>query len=374
MKVLHFIHGLIISLTAMVLCFHADAKEVSEGGLINPIQTTSITAEGLQGVASGRAITGAQVSLFANNIYHISQQEGSILMPFVQMEGLVMKQKQINRLGTLGDPELYLATGSKTIATNPLNDQRWLSAQRYWLACHVDSWDQVRTLWDIRNAYSQAMAMSFGRLMDRVIIAAGLGTVCAGANGQTMVKLPNSQRFVATDTSGDFAGLNLNTLRRIRLKMKRTFASKKGEVIALAMTAEEADSLLEESKTTSRDYTTILTLMSGEISAFFGFVFLETQLIPYNREAINFVKATGQVTDAAAGATVATVGAGKALRCFAFKQDSICFGINQNIMGRVSERDDLQYLIQIYYAAEFGAVRKEEVKVVEILTMDRAVA
>ena len=40
------------------------------------------------------------------------------------------------------------------------------------------------------------------------------------------------------------------------------------------------------------------------------------------------------------------------------------------MMVRVSERADLHYNIQIYYAMEIGATRKEEVKVVEVITKD----
>ena len=39
-------------------------------------------------------------------------------------------------------------------------------------------------------------------------------------------------------------------------------------------------------------------------------------------------------------------------------------------MARVSERIDTHYDTQLYYSAEMGAMRKEEVKVVEILTKE----
>ena len=130
---------------------------------------------------------------------------------------------------------------------------------------------------------------------------------------------------------------------------------------------EETDSLLDETQTTNRDYTTILTLMQGEISAFYGFLFAETQLVPHHAEEVKYNPNNGTVT--ATG--TATIPAGKALRCFAFVSgESLCFGINQNLMVRVSERADLHYNIQIYYAMEIGATRKEEVKVLEILTLD----
>lgn len=350
----------LVALSCFLISFQVSAGQC---GNFNPIIPTSVQSEGMHGVGNP-TINDAHVDLFANNVYHVSQQEGSMLMPFVLVEGMVMNAKQINRIGSLPDPTLYKGRGSKVNATNPVNDNRWLTAQRYWHACFVDNWDQVRTLWDIRNAYSQAMAMSFGRLMDRVIISAAIGTVWAGPQRQNQIPLPDSQKIAGTSGTAH-AGANLDLLRNVRRTMKKSFAIKRGETIVMVITADESDSLLQESKLTNRDYTTILALMSGEISAFFGIVFVETQLIPKNSTAFNFTATTGKLVSSG-GVAVAV---GKANRCFAFVSgDTLCFGINQNMLARVSERPDLHYNIQIYYAAEFGAVRKEEVKVMECLT------
>ena len=134
-------------------------------------------------------------------------------MPFVLVEGLVRNAKQIDRIDAMGDPALLTSRGSRIIATNPNQDNRWLTAQRYWLATFVTSYDQIRTLFDIRNAYAQAMGMSFGRLSDRIIIANALGPVNAGPMKQNRIALPISQKVCAVDSSGAFGRLNLSTLK-----------------------------------------------------------------------------------------------------------------------------------------------------------------
>ena len=370
--------GFLVKLSVFLTAFSVNA---GQAGYFNQTIPTGIQSETMRSVGTP-SINDAHVDLFANNVYHVSQQQGSILMPFVLVEGMVMNSQQISRLGSLGMPSLYTGRGSKVTATNPANDVRWLTAQRYWHACFVDKWDQIRTLWDISNAYSQAMAMSFGRLQDRVIIAAALGSVWTGPTKQNKVELPSTQKIFATSGvatgTEDGAGANLALLQNVRKKMKQTFATKRGETIVMVITAEEVNSFLEEAKMTSRDYTTILALMQGEISAFFGFLFAETQLVPRTSEDLYYrradgvsqtmAEATGQL---GAGGTHAKIDSGKGLRCFAFMSgSSICFGINQNLMVRVSERADLHYNIQIYYAMEIGATRKEEVKVVEVITKD----
>ena len=355
---------LFAGMTAALLNFNIAA---ADAGNFNPIMSTPVrdSANGLQSVNTPSTVDN-YVDIFANNVYHISQQEGSILMPFVLVEGLVRNAKQIDRIDAMGDPALYTSRGSTVVATNPPQDNRWITAQRYWLATFVDNYDQIRTLFDIRNAYAQAMGMSFGRLSDRVIIAAALGRVWTGPNRQRAVDLPQSQRIAATDGTAH-TGLNLNTLRLVRKKMKKSFAAKKGSRIVMAITAEESDSLLQAEQTTSRDFSSILALMHGEISYFYGFIFVETQLIPYNTTAFTFNATTGELS----GSGVSVAGTAKTLRCFAFMSgDSLCFGVNQNTMARYTERSDKHYNHQLYYSAEMGAMRKEEVKVVEILTKE----
>ena len=230
----------------------------NQKGLFNPVTNTQVQFESLQNV-NNPSVVDAYVDIFANNIYHLSQQQGSLLMPFVLVEGMVMNAKSINRIGALEQPSLYMGRGSQVIATNPDQDVRWLTAQRYWLACFIDQYDQIRTLFDIRNAYTSAMSMSFGRMYDRVIIAAALGDVWTGPNKSKKVSLPMAQRFCATDgTATTGTGLNVETLRVVRKRMKKSFAAKRGQQIVFVISAEESDSLLREAQTTNRDYTCLL--------------------------------------------------------------------------------------------------------------------
>lgn len=312
--------------------------------------------------------------IFGNSIYHLSQQQGAVILPFVQMEGMVATQKSINRLGALPNPSQYTSRGSTVQPSNPKSDVRWLIAERYWQACFVDNFDQIRTLWDIKNGYTVALANSFGRLYDRIIIRAALGPVCVGptsVNNRPSVMLPDSQKRVAfnKDATGE-SGLNILTMRTVRRRMKRTFAINKGDILVWVVTANETDDLLGVDEITSRDYTTILTLMGGEVSAFLGFAFVETELLVHNESPISYNPANGQLGTGAA--FTETVPANQGIRTFCFVQNSaLCFGMNQNMFSRISELPRHHYNWQIYYATEIGAVRKEEVQVFEVITWDK---
>ena len=351
----------------------------SEGGFFNPVVSTPVVHEGLHDT-NNPAVVDAYTTIFSDNVYHLSQQRGSVCMPFVLMEGMVSAQKRIERITALPDPQMYQVRFSSVQATNPDNDNRWITAQRYYHACFVDNYDQIRTLWDMKNAYTQAIAMSFGRLYDRIIFAALLGSAQAGANKEQLVPLPYSQKVAAfddTDTSAptDGRGLNLRTLRAVRLKQKSNFAIQANEMLVWVVTANEIDDLLAETKITNRDFTTILTLMEGEVRAFLGMVFIQSELLPHNDSTVHFNYKTGDVSASAPGANAATIAANKAVRTICFvAQKSACFGINVNLFGRMSQMPQNHYNWMIYYAGEFGAVRKEEVTVAEIFTHDKRVA
>ena len=368
-----FLLSLLTSIAALLTV--VEAKANSEGGFINPIQTTTIQSETLSNTNTP-SIEDAYRDVFGNNVYHVSQQTMSVLLPFAEMKGMVQRSMSLDRIGAMGTPNKYLARGSKVYASNPVNDVRWLEAERYWLACFIDQYDQLRTLWNIQNAYTVAMARSFARLYDRVFIAAALGSVSTGArsNTGTVVTLPTTQQFLAIDTSKSTAavakGLNIETIARVRKHMKETFAIEKGETAVWAIRANEVHALLQEVEVQSRDYNSIQPLLSGELASFYGFVFAETELIPVSTltTSVNFSNSTGQRQSGSSNKLNLASGK-KYNRTFAFTGGSaVCFGINQNILSRISERPDTHYNHQLYYASEFGAVRREEVKVVEVLS------
>ena len=372
-----FVLGIVSLLTVVDAALGTSEVIANKAGNLNvgPLPQTTIVTESQHSV-NDPTVVDTYRDIFGNSIYHLSQQQGSVLLPFVIMEGMVANQKSINRMGVLENPSRYTTRGSTVQPSNPRADVRWLNAQRYWQACFIDNFDQVRTLWDIKNAYTVALSNSFGRLYDRVIIRAALGDACAGtASSQTAVPLPNTQKRVAFDgTATTGSGLNVLTMRTVRRRMKRNFTVNKGDILVWVVTANETDDLLGEDQITNRDYTTILTLMGGEVSAFLGFAFVETELLVHTEADVSYNPSNGQI-GAAGGAFTGTVPSGRGIRTFCFVQNSaLCFGMNQSMFARVSELERHHYNWQLYYATEIGATRKEEVQVFEVITLDKDVA
>lgn len=353
-----------------LLCFiEALTVTSNELGYFNPIQTNDVSVEAVNNI-NDPAVIDAYTHIFADNVYHLSQQRNSHLLPYVEMVGLVRAAQSINRIGVLDDPRPYEARMATVKGTNPQNDVRWVTAQPYYHACFIDDYDQIRTLFSLQNAYTVAISKSFGRFYDRTIIAAAHGIVCSGPNRTAQIPLPPSQKTVATDGTA-FTGLNLATLRRIRLKQKANFAHTRGDTMLYIISATETDSLLSEVQVTSRDYSNLLALQAGEVIGFMGMQFVETQLVPNNSEEIKFNPTTGDVDSAGTG----TVEVGKARMTFTMVAgQSICFGINSQLNGLVTRIPQRHNNWMIYYRTEIGAVRKEEVGVRAVYTLDSLVA
>ena len=357
----------------LVFLGQAERTLADESGVFNAPSQPGIISEGLHTQGSP-AITDAHREVFGNHVMHLSQQKISKLMPYVEVVGQVGRAMLKDRIGTLGEPQAYVGRNSTVHASNPENDVRLIEARRFWLACNVDQWDQLRTLWDIQNAYVVAISRSFGRFFDSSIIAGGLGEVTVGTQlGGNTVALPNTQKLVAVEDIGTQgspnivpAGMNLDVLQRTRLKMKETFAIEEDEMAVFILSAAEVHNLLKETQTTSRDFTSVYTLLSGQITAFYGFVFVETQLVPFNSVQFRY-DSDGNILSA--GGTQLPAGdVGKFRRCMAFTAGSaICMGMNQNIISAIETLIEKHMNTLIYFAVEFGVMRKEEVKVVEVL-------
>ena len=59
---------------------------------------------------------------------------------------------------------------------------------------------------------------------------------------------------------------------------------------------------------------------------------------------------------------------GTEISAFAFVGDGLLLGKNEEAVGRIDERPDYSYAMQVYNSMDFGSVRMEEVKVVEIVS------
>ncbi len=301
------------------------------------------------------------VKQFASNVYHLSQQKESRLKPFVKFDSFVGEGKFYDRVG---ETEVYEKTGrySDTQWVDVEWSRRRLNFRDYRWAHPVDQADKLRLIHNPESEVALAARYAFGRKMDEIIVGAGLGTSYAGKEGTVAVALPNSQKVGATDGAA-FSSLTIETLRLVRQKFWENEAiMSEGETIHLACTSSDLINMLREEQAINSDYAAIKALVNGEINTFMGFQFHRIEFMPQLTAALAFDPADGSV---GAGAGTLPIGS---KRLLAFVSDGIQMALNEDVMARIDERPDKDYLNQVYMKMAMGGVRMEEEKIVEVIT------
>lgn len=305
------------------------------------------------------------VDQFSSNVFHLAQQEGSVLRPFCRMESQSAESSFYDRIGIRGKSRKKQGRHSDVVYDDTPHSRRMVTMEDYYQADMVDKSDKLKTIMDPENEYTKAIGMALGRDIDEVIIEGALEAARGGKKGTQVIDLGNSQRVVAFK-AGELTGslLNIKTLRVVRKKAKQSQAMKKKEKWVLAYAAQQADDLLGTTEVTSADFNTVRALVSGETDTFMGFHFVETELLPFNDSAIVYDSSTGEI----GGAADATLAAGEGRRCIAFKPNSaVLCALGMEVNGRIDELPNKHYSNQVYGSLTIGATRMEEVQVIEVI-------
>ena len=225
----------------------------------------------------------------------------------------------------------------------------------------IDDADKIKMLIDPQSDYAQSAAWALGRSMDDEIIAAASGNAFGGEEGGTTVSLPNAQKLVATDgISVVGTNLNVKTLRETK-KVFDTADVDESITRYFAITASQLQSLLSETETTSADFNSVRALVQGELNTFMGFEFIRIQRLARPTANLTFAPVNGSV-----GAGSGTLVASTARSCLAWAQDGLLLALGQDIRGRIAERADKSFSMQVFASMGIGATRMEEVKLVEV--------
>lgn len=303
------------------------------------------------------------VNSFASNVWHLAQQKGSKLAGLVRNEIQKSEKAFYDYVGTTEVYEKQGRHSDVTFSDTP-HGRRACFIKDYVWADLVDKEDKLRMIYSPESEYAVAARNSFGRKMDDVIIAGLLDSAYSGKEGTVPVVLPNSQKIAAFDGSTTTGvGLNTKTLRAVKKKFSQNEVN--DEQLEFLCDAEAIDSMLGQLEVVSEDYNSVKALVAGAVDSFMGFKFTQIERLP--RLTANL---TYTVTNGVVAAGTGTVTAAKSRRCVAFVKSGIVLAKAQDIMARISERDDKHYATQVYACMTIGATRLEEVRVVEVITSE----
>ncbi len=288
---------------------------------------------------SGTTIDTTYVQAYKNNVELILQQKGSRLRKAVWEDtyqgqsGMaitqVRKSEAVTRISRHSDTPL-IGTG---------HDSRWVFPQFKEWADMIDKLDKIKMLVDPQNAYVQSAAAALGRAMDREIITAALADAKTGNNGGTTTAFDTTNQSVSINVGGASSGLNLAKLRETKRLLRRNEVDMDDELYFI-MTSKQMDELLAETQIVSLDYQTKPILEDGDITRFMGFNFIVTELLETDTSGDRL--------------------------CLAWAKSGMHMGMWGDIETKIDPRVDKSYNVQVYAAAQFGATRVQEGKVVKI--------
>lgn len=304
-------------------------------------------------------IEGWRVLAFKQGVYNLAQQRGSRLASIVRNEEFIGKAEFFDRLGLAtavdkvdrnGDtPNLSIAHSRRMVTT----------VTREW-ATLVDRKDKVQNIQDPENQYAVAAQNALGRKMDDVIIDAALGTARYGEDGSSSQSLGTGQKVVPL-SAGVQSKLNMAGLLAVKQLLDAAEAIGPRYFV---VNASQLQNLLGQTQVTSADYNSVKALVAGELDTFLGFQFIRSErLLASSVYSSGFTYDTTTGLYSATGTTIAST----SVSCLAFVGDGIILGKNPNMTkAEIERRADKSYSTQVYASMDFGAVRMEEAKVVEV--------
>jgi hypothetical protein len=271
---------------------------------------------------------------YKSTVEALLQQRGSKFRMCVMEDSYHGKSgAAVNQIGAV-NAQLRTTRHADTPLIETPHDKRWVYPSDYEWADLIDDQDKLRVIADPTSPYAINGAMSMGRAMDDLIIAAATGTSKTGEDGSTSTAFPSAQ--TATTTSG---GLTVAKLREAMQLLIAAEVDVDNEPLYCAIGAQQHDDLLGETQAVSLDYTNKPVLVDGRIKAFMGFNFIDSQRLALSG------------TDR----TVVT-----------WAKSGLHLGIWNDINVEISDRPDKSHSTQVYVKGTFGATRVEEKKVVAI--------
>lgn len=302
-----------------------------------------------------------RVQAYTANVYHLSQQKGARIAPFVRTEVFRGKAEFFDRLG-LSTAQLKTGRNTPTPNLDITHSRRMVTTSMYEWATLVDRKDKLQNIHDPENQYAISARNALGRAMDDSLITAALGNAATGESGSTTSALGTAQNLVPV-AGGAVARMNVKAL----LEAKLLFDENEVEGPRYFVhTAGMLEALLEQTQVTSSDYNTVKALVRGEVDTYLGFKFIHSERLPLTSATANSASTFDPTSGLYSTGTGNIALVGTEVAGFCFVGDGLLLGKNEEAIGRIDERPDMSYSMQVYNSMDFGSVRMEEVKVVQI--------
>lgn len=280
-------------------------------------------------------ITEAFVKDFRDGFTLRAQQEMSRVRGAVRVEmGVKGTEASFDFVGKR-NPTVRQNRHADTQLSDTPHDRRWVTLRVHDDADLIDKPDMVRTLTDPTNTYTASMAAGFGRKFDETVCDAMDAAAKSGVAGASTVAHPATSQIAAGG-----AGM---TIAKIRQALRLLHANEQPEPYYWVYTARQEDDMFGITEVVSSDFNKEKPFGNGSVRTFNGFTFI-------------------RVED-----PILKINTGVERKTFAFSSAAMLLAFGADIQASIDRRPDKNNSVQVFYSADFGAVRLDEGGVIRVL-------
>ncbi|MEE9366719.1 MAG: phage capsid protein [Dehalococcoidales bacterium] len=296
-------------------------------------------------------VTTAHVEQFRSQLTLQAQQMTSKLESGVSQDGRVDTIGKRVAFDLLGPVEAIQKTSRHmdTPLVETPHDRRWATPVRWVWADLIDPDDAVRILTDAQGGYAKTAVAALNRRKDEILRDSFFAAATSGEDADSSVSFPSGQQVVvaahdfdpwATSVAAGDVSLTVGKLLEARALFGDADVDLDAENLQIAVRQRHIQHLMREIEATSSDFASVKALVNGEINTFMGFNFRRYENLDVDGSSDDLVPV--------------------------WAPSGIGLGMAQDIQVKVDIRPDKNYAVQVWAALDMGAVRKEEVKVVQI--------
>jgi hypothetical protein len=293
-------------------------------------------------------LSNVDVAFKANvgsDIEHNLQQRTSAVMPYVRVVKITGKSDTFRR-ALPKDTIEEITTRFGATPLNPMQyETRRILMRSFEDGDMLDKTDVVKLLSDPRNKHSEAIAMSFARKLDKLLLLAAVGNApIADADDALTQTALSAAQIIDEDIGTSNSKLNVTKLRAAALQLKKSHVNFRLERPTCFLTADDEDALLSDSNVISADYNTTRVLVDGAVDSFMGFKFVQAQVL----EDSDMLTSEGFA------------------RAVIMIPSSLEVRMSRGVEVEIGPDPSYKFNPRLYAAMDFGATRAEEAKVVVI--------
>ena len=241
-----------------------------------------------------------------------------------------------------------------TPITNVQFERRWYQPTAYELAELLD-WDDAKKLsaeYDPKNGYLQSFVAALKRAQDDRILASFFAASKTGVDSDTGTTSFPSGNIVALNTGGTNSGLNVEKLKAAVEILAGNDVDPDEEMFC-TITARQNKELLQDEEIVNALYRQEAVIKNGRLLSFMGINFKHVQF----DDSVRYPDGQSALINGSSDYLIPL-----------WVKSGMALGKWKDIEGKMDERPDKSYAIQVYACSMVGATRCEEEKVVQMIT------